>query len=890
MQRRVSAIALLSLFLIAAVLPPTLASTVTENRLTHTKLQFLVKRSFSPHPPIPPSPYPIYLLSLNATRYQPSFNAENLVQQGRALYEAEQFNDAVRILQQAAAAFTASGDERRLAMTLSNLSLAYQQLGLWTEAEQAIAQSLNLLQNLDNSKERSEILAQTLDVQGRLQLARGQAESALKTWQQAADIYIKIGDQTPLTRNRINQAQALQGLGLYRLAQKTLTEVKQTLQSQPDSFLKSLSLCRLGNVLRVVGNLEESRQVLEQSLAVARALDSNQAIGEALLGLGNTARAQQDNQAALNFYQQATAPSVPTATRIQAHLNQLSLLLLTKQLSAAQRHSSEIHSQINTLPPSRMTVYAKINLAQSLVQLKQNRATDTPSWVDIAQLVATAVQQAQGLEDRRAESYTLGILGWLYEQTEQLSNALDLTENALLIAQAIDASDITYQWQWQLGRLLKMKGDIKGAIAAYEEAVKTLQSLRNDLVAINPDVQFSFREEVEPVYRQLVDLLLRPQGSREPSQENLQKARNTIESLQLAELENFLRQACLADKVAIDKVIDQDDRAAAVFYPIILPDRLEVILKLSQQPLHHYAIPISQSQVENILDQLRQNLTEPDTQREAKSLSQQVYNWLIQPVATDLAQSQIQTLVFVLDGSLRNIPIAALYDGQQYLIETYGIALAPGLQLVDPKPLERRRFKALIAGLTEARHGFRRLNYVEKELAQIQSEVPTRVLLNQQFTTQAFQNQVNDEPFPVVHLATHGQFSSSADKTFILAWDKPIKVNELNSLLRTRDQRQSEPIELLVLSACETATGDKRAALGLAGVAVRAGARSTLASLWSVDDASTAMLMSQFYQELANHQLTTAEALRRAQLALLQNPLYQRPLFWAPYVLVGNWL
>ncbi len=144
--------------------------------------------------------------------------------------------------------------------------------------------------------------------------------------------------------------------------------------------------------------------------------------------------------------------------------------------------------------------------------------------------------------------------------------------------------------------------------------------------------------------------------------------------------------------------------------------------------------------------------------------------------------------------------------------------------------------------------------------------------------------------FPVVHLATHGQFSSKADETFILTWDGRINVNQLDTLLRIRETESPNAIELLVLSACQTAAGDKRAALGLAGIAVRAGARSTLASLWNVDDKSTAELMSQFYRELTSQKLTKAEALRQAQLALLNNPKYQHPLFWAAYVLVGNWL
>lgn len=854
-KRRASVIILVALFFVTAILPST-AQMFAENSLV--------------------SGLP---------------NRKNTLSQGEALYEAQRFGDAVKILQHVNATYAANGDNLQQAMTLSNLSLAYQELGRWKEAQEAISQSLKLLQNLNNSKQRAEILAQTLDVQGRLQLARGQAETALATWQQAADIYTQINYKDKFIRNRINSAQALQILGLYPQAKKILASVQQSLTSLKDSPLKATGLRSLGDVLRVVGDLDESRLILKHSLKVASSLGANQEKTEALLSLANTVRVQGDTKATLDFYKQAAAVSVSPSTRVQLLLNQFSFLLETKQWNAAVELAPKIESEILQLPLSRMAVYAQINFAQNLARLKQKLTTNTNSWLNIAQLLAKAVEQAQSLEDKRAESYAKGTLGWLYEQTGQLTDAQNLTEKALLIAQSIEASDISYQWEWQLGRLLKTKGDTKQAISYYEQAIKTLKLLRNDLVAINPDIQFSFRENVEPVYRELVELLLQAPGNTELPQDNLKQARFVIESLQLAELDNFFRQACLTAKVEIDRVAEQD-QTAAIIYPIILPDRLEVILKLpGLHNLKHVATNIVKLEVESTLEQLRENIPQPHTQRMVQSLSARVYDWLIRPIEADLAENKVKTLVFVLDGALRNVPMASLYDGKQYLVQKYAIALSPGLQLFDPKPLPRKRLQALTAGLSEARLGFSALPNVERELKQIQSQVGTQVLLNQQFTSQALEKQIKSLPFKVVHLATHGQFSSNVDKTFIVAWDKQIKVNELSGFLRTRESNIKEAVELLVLSACQTASGDNRAALGLAGVAVRAGARSTLASLWNVDDNSTAVLMSQFYQELAKTPtITKAEALRTAQLALLQNPQYKRPQFWAPYVLVGNWL
>ncbi|WP_298921523.1 CHAT domain-containing protein [uncultured Nostoc sp.] len=812
----------------------------------------------------------------------------NLVEQGRKFYGAERFNDATATWLQAISALKACGDELTQVMILGNLSLAYQQLGRWTEAEDAIAQSLNLLETTQNinAKERSQILAQALDIKGRLQLAQNKAEDALNTWQLSVDIYKKIGDNKAVIRNRINQAQALQALGFYRQAEKTLKETTKILQSQPNSPLKVAGLRSLGNVVQVTGDLETSRQILQQSLAAALSLPDKQAVGDILLSLGNTARAQQDVPAAMEFYQKAATTATSPTTRIQAEVNQLRLLVETDKFDALQALSSQIQTQLAELPPSRTAISARINFAQSLTQFRKKTSTDTPSWLNIAQLLSPAIEQARSLQDQRTESYALGVLAEVYEQTQQWSDAQNLTQQALLMAQAINAQDIGYRWQWQLGRLLKAKGDTEGAIAAYNEAVNSLQSIRDDLAAVNPEVKFSFRDEVEPVYRELVELLLQPGENSQPNQANIEKASKTIELLQVAELDNFFRNTCLNAQIKSKK---QDQTPVTVIYPFILSDRLEVILQLPQKRWLHYATAVSKDEVQTTLKQLQENLTKPHTLRKIQSLSQKVYNWLIKPAEAALAESQTPTLVFVLDGWLRNIPMAALYDGKQYLIEKYSIALTPGLQLIEPKPLQKE-LKVIAAGLSEPSSGFSALPNVKRELEQIRADIPSNILLNQEFTRLALQNRINSLPFPVVHLATHGQFSSKAEETFIVAWKDRIYVKQFNQLVRTIEQNRPEAIELLVLSACQTAAGDERAGLGIAGVAFQAGARSTIASLWNLDDESTSVLMNEFYQELANKKLTKAEALRRAQLALLQNPKYKRPRFWAPYILLGNWL
>ncbi|MBD0310975.1 MAG: CHAT domain-containing protein, partial [Microcoleus sp. T1-bin1] len=376
-------------------------------------------------------------------------------------------------------------------------------------------------------------------------------------------------------------------------------------------------------------------------------------------------------------------------------------------------------------------IYARVNFAESLMQLlgtqglsAQQNSAQLPNHQDIAQLLAKAVQDAKSLNDPRAESLALGSLGKLYEQTQQLGEAQRLIQQALNLSNSINAADISYQWQWQLARVLTRKGEIENAlseatrqsaIAANQQAVDSLKSLRSDLVAMNPDVRFSFEEEIEPIYRHLVSLLLQS-----PSQDNLKQARSVIESLQLAELDNFFRTACLDAKAEqIDTVIEKSDAKAAVIYPIILPDRLAVIVSLPGQPLRHYSTGLPQADVEEIIIEMRQAMSPALSNRERLRLSQNLYNWLIRPIEASLAENSIKTLVFVPDGVLRNIPMAALYDGQQYLIEKYSVALTPGLQLLEPRSLKQVHLHSLTGGLTEARHGFSALPAVEAEVKQI---------------------------------------------------------------------------------------------------------------------------------------------------------------------------
>ena len=808
------------------------------------------------------------------------------IERGRLAYQAGRYAEAQNLWREAHKQALNYVDRAQI---LNYLALTSHKLGSWQQGQQYLDRSFKLLEARQSDADFYRVKAQTLNTQGRLELSMGNAEAALTSWHQAAQIYRQIGDETGVLGVKINQAQAWQNLGLYRRAQKSLLKIADKLESQSNPSVKIAGWRNLGVALQVTGDLDLAEEMLHRSLSLAQKSNLKEESSMTWFDLGNVAATLAEYDRAIAFYQQAAATTSQPILKTKARLNQLGLLVSQQQWQNARSLLPQIKADIDRIStlPNRKSIYLQVNLAKHLIQLDSHTANSIYSE-STRQLLNTADRQAKKIEDPQARSYALGMLGHFYEINQQASLGQKYTQQAIQLAQAIDNSDLVYQWQWQLGRLMKSQGNHQGAIASYTNAVDALESLRGDLVVTNADMQFSFRESIEPVYRQLVSLLLTKTDHRPIGQANLLQARNTIEALQLAELNHFFREACLdATPTAIDKV----DAEAAVIYPIILGDRLETIVSLPDKSLRHYSQPIAQQELEPVIEQLRQNL-QIRSRRSFYQPSKQLYNWLIRPALEDLQQSNIKTLVFVPDGNLRNIPLGTLYSGKQYLIEQYNVALTPGLQLLAPMPLEQVELRTLAAGITQQRRGFSSLQYVNRELENIQNQTDSLVLRDDRFTQANLREEIKTNNYPVVHIATHGQFSSKVEDTFLLAWDDDITIDELDELLQHTDPTKPTAIELLILSACETAMGDDRAALGLAGMAVRAGARTTLATLWTVSDESTTLTMESFYDSITQSQEVgnKALALRQAQLKLLRSKRFSHPYYWAPFIMVGNWL
>ena len=216
--------------------------------------------------------------------------------------------------------------------------------------------------------------------------------------------------------------------------------------------------------------------------------------------------------------------------------------------------------------------------------------------------------------------------------------------------------------------------------------------------------------------------------------------------------------------------------------------------------------------------------------------------------------------------------------------------MTSSLSLIDPKSLDRSAApKILLAGLSESVQGFPALGAVREELSAIQNLYGGEILLDQDFTLERFENALRDTDVSIVHIASHGSFTGNQSGNFLLTYDGKLSMDRLRQSIGITKFRKN-PVELLVLSACETAAGDDRAALGLAGVALKAGARSAMGSLWVISDEGTALLIEEFYKQLKDPSVSKAKALQKAQNKLIEKEGFQHPFFWSPYLMINNWL
>ncbi len=731
--------------------------------------------------------------------------------------------------------------------------------------------------------------------EGGLAFERGAFSAALSHWKQASALY-KNSDNTPgQVEALVLSSQASLGLGQSKQALQSLELALGLAQKSGDPLVEAPILGHLGRTYLTMRQLPQASEFLQQASTLAHKHNASSLLAPTLNDLGILLVLQQQNQEALDTFQESVTHAERAGLPLlagTARTNAARAWLRLKQATNSRLALDVALERLQEISPSsRQTALGLIGIAVTYQRLLSH----LPHEHDALLLRAAGVLQeaatiAERLGDKRTLSYALGYLGHLYETAFRMDEALQLTRRALFAAQSVDAPESLYRWQWQLGRQLAAVGQLDQAIASYRQATLTLQPIRAELTQASSGEVVGEQDTVKPLFFELADLLLQRASLTDDNSaidNDLRAARDAIEAYKTAELRDYFKDECVDTVRSRLTTFDRLSADTAVVYPIMFNSRLELLMSLPSG-LKRISVPVSATHLTQEIRAFRR-LVEKRTTREYLPHAQQLYDWLIRPLEPDLSHLNISTLVIVPDSALRTIPLAALHDGTSFLVSKFALAMTPGLTLTDPRPLNREKLRFLTAGLTTAVQGFPALPYVAHEVESIQQLYKSDQLLDNAFQTSRLERELREGRYGGLHIATHGKFSTDVNDSYLLTFDGKLTMQTLDQLIGLFRFRQ-EPLELLTLSACQTGIGDDRAALGLAGVALKAGARSALATLWFINDEASATLISEFYRQLRDPALSKAVALQRAQQKLLNDRVYDHPAYWSPFLLMNNWL
>jgi CHAT domain-containing protein len=727
-----------------------------------------------------------------------------------------------------------------------------------------------------------------------------------------------------------------------------------------DAAARGRAAARLGEAYLRLNRLDEAGRLLEEA-AAAPLPDAERAAVLLDLGRWHLAR-RQPERAEAAWAQAAALAGNDAEMALAAELNRIRLAPTAAR--AARLQAVAVH--IGTLPTPALRARFALNSAA--------QARDLEGTAALAHRMSEfAREQALRAQDDRLAAQAFDALAALYETAGRHTESLLLVEQGIAHARRREAHDLLMSLEARAGRLARALGRADLALDAHRRAVQHIEAVRADIPVQYLDGRSSFRLTLEPTYLGLTGLLLERAAAEPPGAEQqalLRQARDTVELIKQTELQDYLRDRCAVDSAVREQGAPKPAPGTAIYTPVILPDRLELLLE-TESGIERAASPVGgealRAEVLDYVAALRAG-------RPLLARSEALYGWLIRPLEKRLAEARIHTLVSVPDGVLRLLPLASLHDGRRYLIERLAVATVPGLSLLpartrgedgagEPSRAASATGQVLLAGMSEpgpvvdkltdrlaesvlgplpaetrgaartkALRDALALPGVKEEVSNIAGALPSTVLLDAGFTLRALREQLRSRSHSLVHIASHGVFGDSAETTFIMTYDELLTLDGLQALLREgRDGRgaagsssaAAATIELLTLSACQTAEGDDRAPLGMSGTALKARARSALGTLWPVADDAANRVMSGFYRRwagsgggaeinsptgrtmdpaaapataLANTPTVgpagptrRIEALRQAQLELLRRPGSEHPFYWAPFILIGDW-
>jgi CHAT domain-containing protein len=860
------------------------------------------------------------------------------------------------------------GNRAGEASILNNIGLVYQILRDYLQALDYYDQSLALQQELGNRLGEANSLLNIGEVNRLL----GDYPTGLEYYDQSLALYREIGNRLgeantlgnigivydnlgdyPQALNYYEQSLALQQELGNRLGEANsllnIGEVNRLLGDYPQALNyyeqslvlqreignragEAITLNNIGIVNRLLGNDSQSLEYYEQSLALTRELGNRAGEANALGNIGNVHRLLGENPRALDYYEQSLAISRELGNRAGEALTLNNIGLIYRNLGddfqaldyyeqslAIKRDIGDRAGEANTLNNIGILLEAQEQPELAIVFLKQS--------VNTYEVIR---EQNQALTPEQQASYTSTI-----EDTYRRLADLLLQQNRVFEAQRV-LDLLKVQELDSFLRGVRSTADSEQGIATLspeQQIIARYQALLDQAIEIKKELYDL--EQQETLTADEEDRMIELQGQRQAIQREFRRfiysdeIQAFVQELTPNEIDWNLRLAALEE---LQNNLAQLDHAV-LLYPLILEDRLELVLMTPFGPPIHRSVDVTKDDLVDQIGAFRYALE--DSTVDAKPTAQQLYEWLIQPIEDDLANANAETIIYAPDGPLRYAPLAALYDpgdsadvaddddngsNGEWLIERFRINHITALSLSDLTTEDSGDINVLAGALTSALDvtvggrpfRFSNLPFAQEEVEGLSQTVRSVTsLLDTDFSRTTIEQQANRHT--ILHLATHAKFLiGQPEDSFIVFGDgSHVTLNEMKYGWLTLNQ-----VDLVVLSACETAIGsDLRDAngeeiLGFGYLMEQAGARASIASLWAVDDGGTQLLMNEFYDALERGNLTKVEALQRAQRALITAAdddtrgfawdVAQRldidpddlshPYYWAPFILIGNGL
>jgi CHAT domain-containing protein len=797
--------------------------------------------------------------------------------------------------------------------SLGNLGVAYSALGNYLKAIEYQEQSLAITREIKDRQGEGNALGNL----GIAYSSLGNYSKAIEYQEQHLAIAREINDQRGEGAALGNLGNAYNSLGNYPKAieyhEQSLTINRETKDKQGEGA----ALGNLGNTYDALGNYPKAIEYHQQRLAIVRAIKDRRGEGESLGNLGNAYNSLGNYPKAIEHHEQ--------------------YLVIAREIKDRYGEGAALGNMGNAY----------------------NSLGNYPKAIEHHQQYLVITRE---IKNRQGEGTALGNLGLTYNALGNYSKAIEYHEQRLEIAREIKDREGEYIALNNLGVALASK-EPELAIIFYKQSVTVIEILRQGNRSLPKELQFSYTQSVVKAYRNLADLLLK--------QNRTIEALQVLDLLKAQDLQDFLKSNQRADRptqrieffpqeqailtafnnrssdlntflksptvqtqtqyleanaanqnLQLKTYTDLQSRLkklgknAALFYPLILDDRLELVILTNDRPPIHKPIAISRKQLETEVQSFRNQLQ--NRSRLIKEPAQKLYQSFIQPIEAELKAAGVDTIVYAPDDIMRYFPLAALHDGKQWLAERYQINYLTALALTPLEPDQNKTPRVLAAALTEAHqvkvldktYTFPALQFTQPEIESLAKTLPnTTTIINQGFNRQTLTTGIPQNT--ILHLATHGMFvPNSPDQSIIVMGD-----GSTISLREIEQQWKLPNVSLVVLSACETAIGGKLGngieVLGFGYQMQRIGSRASISSLWTIDDGGTQGFMNTFYTELKQGK-TPAFAIQKTQKDFIQGKVtakdiersrgavpYVRggiptdlthPYYWAPFILVGNGL